>query len=326
MIDRKKETSKIQIKDVKEVLRDFFDVKNSPDDDESLMELFQEKSVGKFNELDKIEREYLIEDRYPGKSIIEESMTLLRDVNGITQLNQFFDCVSKEKDDFLDLREDLDSVLNFFEGAQKGIFKSACEVTDLYNANKNYINNEELMEKANKINQIIAMPQPFSSIHHLPELYDNFNKLHQDILEKEAEPIMKGIKEDLKHVLDELDSDELKHEFGETFQNRFLELENKLKNSRKISDIRGIHDESYLLSSKCTGKINEFKDKNIENGDGEKGQGWEPKPKRKDLNIRNISKSRITIKNLEDIDEFLESLKEKLEEELEEDTVINLKI
>lgn len=327
LIDRKKETSKLQIKDVKEVLRDCFDVKNSPEEDESLMELFQNKSVSKFNELEKIEREYLIEDRYPGKVIIEKSITLLRDVNGIKQLNQFFDSVSKQKDDFLDMGENLDSVLNFFEGAQKNIFKKACEVTDLYHANKNYINNKELMERADRIEEIIMMSYPFSSIHQLPELYDNFNRFHQEILNKEAEPIRNGIKEDLNHVLEELDSDEIKHEFEETFQNRFLELENKLNNSQRISDIRGIHDESYFLSSKCIGEINGFKEKMVKNnGDIEKGHEREPKPKQKELSIRNISKSRITIKKEEDIDEFLESLREKLKAELEEDTIINLKI
>ena len=101
LIDKKKETSKIKIKDVKEVLRDFFEVAHSPEEDENVMELFQDKSTIKSNQLEKIEREYLIEDRYPGKMIIKKSITLLRDVNGITQLNQFFDYVSEQKDEFL---------------------------------------------------------------------------------------------------------------------------------------------------------------------------------------------------------------------------------
>ena len=101
-------------------------------------------------------------------------------------------------------------------------------MTDLYNDNKNYIDNSELMEIANKIKKIIDMDNPFSHIHKLPELYTKFNNLHQAILEKEAEPIRKGIEDDLKQVLEELDSDELKNEFESILKNRFQELKNKL--------------------------------------------------------------------------------------------------
>ena len=177
---------------MKEVLRDFFDVVHSPDDDENLMELFQDKSTIRFNEIEKIEIEYQFEDRYPGKSY-RKSKDTLRDVNNITSLNQFFDLFSEHKNDFLDLAENLDSVLNFFEGTQKDIFKIACEVIDRYNDNKNYIDNSELMEIANNIKNIIEMNNPFSHIHELPELYNNFDNLHQVILETESEPIKKSI-------------------------------------------------------------------------------------------------------------------------------------
>lgn len=328
LIDKKKEPKGPQIKIVKEVLRDFFEVAHSPEDTDNLMELLQAKSANKFRELQDIEREYLLEERYPGKTTIQESLTLLRDVNGINQLNQFFDFVSEHKDEFLDLGDDLESILNFFNGTQKDIFRRAYEVTDLYNDNKNYIDNEELMEMAKNIKRIIEMPYPFSHIHELPELYDKFNNLHQAILEKEEEPIRKGLEEDLKHVLEELDSQELENKFGAIIQNRFHELENKLNNSQKISDIHGIQNESYHLVNRCNREINAFKEEIAEDIHKDKGKGtnsFKPTPKKKNINIRNISKTRI-IKNEDDIDEFLESLKAKLKEELEEDTIINLRI
>ena len=64
---------------------------------------------------------------------------------------------------------------------------------------------------------------------------------------------------DFKHVLEELDSNELKEKFEITFKNRFQELENKLNNSQDISVIRGILDESYLLSNKCIRKLMNLK-------------------------------------------------------------------
>ncbi len=331
LIDKKRETKPIKIKDVKDVLRDFFEVVHSPDDDENLMELFHDKSIIRFNEIEKIEIEYLLEDRYPGKLIIAKSKDLLRDVNNINSLNQFFDFVSEHKDNFLDIAEDLDSVLNFFTNTQKDIFRIACEVTDRYNDNKNYIDNSELMDIANHIIKIIEMSTPFSHIHELPELCSNFDNLHQVILKNESEPIKKDIDADLIHVLEELDTDKLKEKFGVIIKKRFSELENKLINSQEISVIRGIHDESYLLSNKCIEEINEFKDVIDKEKDGNGKGKYRESDKhpliKKDLNLRNISsETRITIRKDDDIDKFLESLRKKLKEELGEDTVIILRI
>lgn len=320
LIDKKKEIDKKKIKAVKDVLKDFFKVTHTPEDAEALMELFQDKSTILFHELEDIEREYMQEDRYPGRKIIQESKDKLRDVNGIKNINQFFDYVYKDRDDFLEMGDDLESVLNFFKGAQKEIFRRACAVVDLYQSNKNYIDQDELLENANNIQLIIEMPHPYSHIHELPKLYDDFDNLHQDILEKEVEDIKKAIEDDLSHVLEELDSAELKGKFEDDFINRFQELDNKLSSSQKISDVRGIRDESYLLHNRCIDEVSQFKSR---------GKGVPPTSpihKKKDLHIRNISKARITIKKEEDIDKFLDSLRKKLIEELEEGAEINLRI
>lgn len=41
------------IKNAKEILKEFFGVPNTPDDDETLMEIFQDKSQIKYNEIEK---------------------------------------------------------------------------------------------------------------------------------------------------------------------------------------------------------------------------------------------------------------------------------
>ena len=332
LIDKKIVPSTIKIKEVKDILKDFFDVVHSPDDDEDLMELFQDKSIIRFNEIEKIKIEYQLENRYPGEKVITESKDLLRDVNNITSVNQFFDFIIEHKNDFLDIAEDLDSVLNFFNGTQKDIFKIACETKDWYNNNKNFIDNSKLREIADDINNIIEMPNPFSHIHELPELYSKFDSLYQVILKNEFEPIKKSIDADLEHVLEELNSDSrLKGEFEVSFREKFYELESKLNNSQDISVIRGIFDESYFLSIKCIKKINKFKeeiDKDNDEKEKKKDKGLDKHTiVKKDINLRSISpEARITIKKDNDIDKWLESIRKKLKEELGEDTVITLRI
>ncbi len=328
LIDKKQDTKPRQIKDVKEVLRDFFDVVHTTDDDEALMELFQDKSTIRLTKIDKIELEYKIEERYPGKLVIEEAKDLLRDVTAINSLNQFYDFVSEHRENFLDVSEDLESVLNFFEGTQKDIFKNACENIDLYNKNKNFIKDAELKKIDGEIRNIIEMPSPFSHIHELPELYDEFDSLHQTILENESEPIKHSIKTDLNHILEELDTEELKEEFEEKFKQRFRELEDKLINSQEISVIKGIREESTNLVMGCLSEVDQFREE-IGNDGGEVSGPTTPKPKKKKkyLNIKNISHTnRLSIKNEEDIDYFVENLRKELKKELEYNDEIDLSI
>lgn len=328
LIDKKQDTKPRQIKDVKEVLRDFFDVVHTTDDDEALMEIFQDKSTIRLNQIKEIELEYKIEERYPGKVVIEESKDILRDVTAINSLNQFFDFVSENREDFLGIAEELESVLNFFEGSQKDIFKKACEATDLYNKNKNFIKDAELKIIDGQIRNIIEMPSPFSHIHELPELYDNFDNLHQTILENESEPIKQSINTDLRHVLEELDSDELKEEFEETFKQRFHELEDKLMNSQEISVIKGIREESNNLVNECLSEVVEIEpEPSNGNDNGTEKITSKPKKKKKYLNIKTISHTtRLSIKNEDDIDYFVENLRNELKKELEDNDEIDLSI
>lgn len=324
LLDKKKVPKGPQIKIVKELLRDFFEVAHSPEDTDDLMELFQAKSLLMFNKLEDIEREYIMEERYPGRNVIQKSEDILRDVNGIKNINQFFDYVYNNRDDFLDLGDDLDSVLNFFKGTQKEIFRRACAVIDLYQSNKNFIDQNELVENANNIQRIIEMPHPYSHIHELPKLYNDFDKLHLNILEKEVEYIKNAIEDDLSHVLEEIDSEELKAKFEVSFRGQFQELEDKLNNSQKISEVRGIRDQSDILHDRFIDAINSFKDELDEPDDGDKGKGI--KSIKKNLKLRDISKRRIIIKKEEDIEMFLDSLRKKLIEELEEGAEINLRM
>ena len=331
LIDKKTDTSEDKIKIVKDVLRDFFDEMHSTNDDEALMELFQDKAKIKLDTIEKVEVQYQFEERYPGKEIIIEAKELLMDVAAIKSLVPFYEFVFTRQNEFLRLGEELDSVLSFFKGKQKDYFKMACEVTDLYNENKNYIDNQELSDIANQIAMIINMPRPFSDIQKLPLLIDNFDSLHKAILENESEPIRKDIESDLSQILNELDTNEVKEEFEEQFKNNFHEIETKLMESQKISEIRGKRDESYFLSKKCREKIKQFKQnippKNDDTETIENETFDEPVIVEKDLELRNISsKTNITIKKEDDIDNFLESLRKKLKEELDDNTVINLRI
>lgn len=327
LIDRKEVIDSRKIKDVKEVLKELLAIPNIPEDEETLMDTFKNRSNHKLNDINQLLTQYEIESRYPGKNVILNSKELLQEVNYIDSPTEFFNYVSKHKDDFLDIREDLRDIIDFFKN-QKNFFKTACELEDLYNKDKNYIEDPNLIETAENLKKIIIMPNPYSNIPKLPELCSKFIEMHQAILENKARPIKQEIGDDLGHILEELDSSELKQEFESKFTARFEELNNKLINCREISAIPGIQNENEILMTRCMDEIEAFNKKLAEIQTPEDvNVPAGPKIIKKNLTIKSISsKPRITIKKEEDIDNFLEELRKKLKDELGEDTVINLKI
>lgn len=324
LIDRKDVPDINKIKDVKEVLKELYAIPNTPDDEETLMELFKEKSSEKLIEINRLLTQYEIESRYPGKDVLLDSKELIREGNNIDSAYEFFNYVSKHKDDFLDIGDDLKDVIDFFK-IQKGFFKTACELEVLFNKDKNYIDDPDLIETVENIKQIIEMPNPYYNIKKLPELCSNFNQKHQSILKSQADPAKNKIDNNRSYVLEELDSDDLKNEFESKFIVRFDELNDKLACCLEISSIPGIENETSMLTDKCIDEIGKFKRRRAEEeGSGENNEPEETIIK---VDIKNIAPtSIITIKKEEDIDEFLEKLRQKLKGELKKDTIINLKI
>ena len=91
---------------------------------------------------------------------------------------------------------------------------TGCEMIDLFDKDKNFIEDSILIRIADEIENIIQMHYPYSHIQKLPELADKFKILHQRILDEEKESIMQDISDNLIEVKDELNSLKLEDKFG----------------------------------------------------------------------------------------------------------------
>ena len=100
LIDKKADTEIDDIKNAKDILKEFFDVPNIRDDDETIMEIFQDKSQLRYHEIEKIIVEYQLESRYPGKNVISKSKELLQDINNTNSLKEFFNYLQENKNRF----------------------------------------------------------------------------------------------------------------------------------------------------------------------------------------------------------------------------------
>ena len=322
------------IKTVKEVLKEVYDLPISYDNDERIMDEFKRVNKLKLGLIEDCLLEFRISDKYPGKSILEESKELFNDANSKKNISQFYKFVSQNSDEFLDLADELGPVLSFFQGSQKVIFTDACNVYNVFEENRNLVNDSDLSEIASKINKIICMPSPYSFIKDLPDLNKQFNDRFDEILEDKKAIILNGINSDLESVIIRLTDNGLKEKFCSKINSRFESLKDKLNSEKNIAIINGITTESENLKKIFIDEINEFigteppvSPPGPETGRQPEGGTTTKGIIEKDVDITIITKNpKVKFESEEEIDEFIDNLKSKLKEELKDANIINLKL
>ena len=320
---------------VKEVLKEVYDLPINYDNDERIMDQFKRVNKLKLDLIDSCLFEFKISDKYPGKSILEKSRELFNDANSKKNISQFYNFVSENSDNFLYLADDLGPVLSFFQGSQKSIFKESCNVYEVFEENKNLVNDSTLSEIAAKINKIISMPSPYSLIKDLPDLNKLFNERFDEILEDKKTIILNGINSDLESVMLRLTDEGLKSRFAEKFNAMFDSLKNKLSSEKNIAIINGITTESENLKENFINEIDNsiiiISDPPVEDPPVDDPPVDDlpvsPDITEKDIDIKKIALStKVKFESEEKIDEFIEKLKSKLKEELKGVDIINLKL
>lgn len=309
-------------KATKTVYKVLFNTSIQTDNDEKIMMDFKYKVEDKLKNINDCLTEFKHLDIYPGKKTLIEAQELLINVKGNKGMEQFYKYVFNHEDDLLDMAEELDPVLQFFNGNQKSIFKEAYDTYQQYVENKNLLSNSKLEECAGSIKRILDMPSPYSSIKDLPGLCDEYQTEIKHILDLEKEPVKNDISNALNSTVKYLNDSKLedKDSMFERINKSFKNLEKKLINASNIAVIKGITDEAYNVSSDYIDLIDETV---TPIGGGVD----EPPINEIDLNLVSIaSASKIKIKKQEDIDELVSLIKSKLEEKLDENTVINLKL
>ena len=314
LVSEKEVIDSSKIRKVKEVLKEVYSLNLTHDNDERIMDEFKRVNTSKIEEIDKCLLEFRISTKYPGKSILEESKELFNDANNKKSTLQFYNYVSDNDEEFLDLADDLDPVLAFFNGSQKAIFDESCEVYKVYGENINLINDSDLSDVASEIDRIISMPNPYSNIRKLPELNNKFTTHFDEILEDKKTIILNGIKEDYESIKLRLNTDELKAKFENKFISEFDSLKNKLDSEKNIAIIDGITIESENLKNNCIHEIDSFINPIT-------------LPVEVDVDIKTITLSpKVKIESEDQIDEFLQKVKTELKNKLENADIINLKL
>lgn len=160
----------VKMKSVRELLREFFDVMDVPDDEDGLVAFI----IKKFEELkthyEDLNQRYTTGRKYPDQGKVKQAMQLAVDVLSQKKDNiALIDRVLKLEDPLFDSKEDLQAVEGFFKN-QVQVFDAAAQMEENLRNELDYLSHEPAANDAlNKIRLIVTVQGGFS-YQKIPEL------------------------------------------------------------------------------------------------------------------------------------------------------------
>lgn len=339
-------------KAVRDVMKEVFNTTVSTEDEDSIMKDFKRSSSNMINEMDKLEVYYKQYD-YPGKNVIDTGKRLLKSVIQISGALEFFSYVSKYRETFFDMAEDYEPVKTFFNGEQQNIFKRSLDMLAIYEDSKTYIVDRELEEVIEKMRSILKQDKPYKNIPQLPELRERFMERYSNILEEQSEPVRDSIKQDRSRVLEVLNTKSYKDEKLTRYTKAFDELLDGAEKCNNISTLRSFADKAEALKLRLLNEMTEEdnriaqevakrlkleqekrKEEAGKRGEEVKAEAFIEDVKQefkvrttKNISIKTVAKTASwRLESSEDIEKYLDILRENLMKEIKEDTIINIEL
>lgn len=343
--------SDVQKKAVRTIMKELFGVAPTADDEDTMMSEFQRYCGRDIIMIERMEPQYQT-CAYPGKSVLNTGKKLLNNLQQITDPLEFFKEVSDEKGDLLDFADDFEQVQKFFDGEQRGIFYDSVESLKIYDDSKTYIVNAELEAVVRQMRTILQMENPYKEIRKLPELRENFSALYGNILETQSAPVENAIRDDLSRVLEVLNKKPYKDEKQRGYMERFDELLSEAEHCNNVSVLRSYQDKSDALKIRLLDEMAaedkrlaevaaakaEAERKRLEEEARKRGENVpavQPKAEQpvfkvrttKNLSIKTVARvASWRLESAEDVDKYLNALRQNLLKEIADDSILNVEL
>lgn len=317
------------INDLKSVARNAFNVINLRDDEDGMVEDFKKDCLqNTLNKLNRIAGYYYASGsnyQYPGQDVKDEATNLIERLLKIRDVGEFFKEVSNSKDEFIALAPKIEMVFDFFNGTQKEQFDEAKKIITIYDNNKDYADKtDELLNVVNKMVSILTSKEPYSEIHELPTLRKDLIDILTNIYDVKSKPIIKMIDDTIEYIENEVKNAEIDAEFGKPYIDTCKSVISTLERSNELKDIFAQQTRIDQLKDRFINALEYEKSK--KNATDEIGEVKEEKIVRRTI-IRtdSLMNHSYEINSKEDIDKYVEELRDKLLKEFEKNNNLTIR-
>lgn len=342
-----------QKKAVRTIMKELFNVLPTAEDEDTMMSEFRRHCERTIASIDRLEPRYQLY-AYPGRQVLAEGKKLMSSLLQINAPLEFFKEVSDGQDELLDFGEDFEPVQKFFSpnSEQEQIFRRALDMLGIYDDSKTYIVNTALEDVVRQMRSIVGMKTPYREIPKLPELREKFMTLYDEILEEQSAPVVKAIKDDRNRVLEVLNDKPYKDAKHRGYMERFEELLDGAVHCNNVSVLRSYQDKSDALKIRLLNEMvdednrlaqqalaqAEAEQKRLEEEARKRGETVTvPQPKvqqptvkvrtTKNLSIKTVARAASwRLESAEDVDKYLDALRQSLLKELADDSIVNVEL
>ena len=299
-------------------LREYLGAMDIPSDENGLIGFVLNTFETKREHYKQLLDNFYAHNSYPEKEKMEEALELMN-----TILDQRKDNVAllkgmvQHQDDLLDLSEDMEEIEMFFK-AQQLVFDTARKFLTNISRERDYLSADTDAQSAvSTISNILSMPKPYGRIGELPELMQKVKTAYAALLDMKREEVNENIRQCMQDVHqlagEARDAETLLRQADDHFAAKREEV----KTASSLTDLDAMS--MQLLSYKDTicRRMEALHDTPQPNPSAQGGDS--PAPHR--LNIKTMRRYDLcSIKRLnskEDIDHYIESIREKLYRALE---------
>lgn len=333
LMEQRKRVSDREKKAVRGVMKELFGVASLVDDEDVIMRNFCASAKDMIGAIEKLEGNYR-ECAYPGREVLSRGKALLRDSLQPLSTAEFFAEVTKKQDDYLDFAEDFELVKTFFGGGQREIFKRAVDMLAIYDDSKTYIVDQELEEVVAKMRDIVRQDKPYANIPRLPELREKFTDIYNEILDKEAGPVLRSIESDRDRVLTVLRDKEYAAQYSAKYRAQFDEIKEGAEHCNNVSQLRSYADKAEALKIRLLNEM-DARDATLAAKRQAEQQpadtaGEEPPAPVKTRKVKNVSMKKVVgtsswrLENREDVERCVGELRAALLAQMDGDDIVNI--
>ena len=191
-ISKRQVVTAIKMKAAKELLRDYFDVMDVPEDEDGLVAFIVKRFEAQKAHYEELLQRYSSGRRYPDKPKVQQAIQLTTEILSQQKDNiALIDGLLKKEDALLDSKEDLQAVEGFFK-TQVQVFDAAAQMEESLRNELDYLSHEpEANDALNKIRLVVAVQGGFSykKIPELNSLMQTVRAGHERLLAEKREEV-----------------------------------------------------------------------------------------------------------------------------------------
>lgn len=315
-ISIRQSVSKAKMKECRDFMRDYFDVMDIPEDEDSLMACI----IQKFSE----QKDYYVallgnyeHKQYPDMAVVEHAVSLMNDVLSQQKDNiALVDCVIRKEDALYDSKDAMQNVEAFFKSQVK-VYDEADRLLDDLAHELDYLSYEEEAQKAlNRVRLLLRVNGKFDykCIPELNTLMMTVHEGHNRLLEAKREELFEIVRQCMEAIHTAAEEQSDCKNIINTADTFYTEKKQRIGELKSLALLDGLVPMMLTYKDDTCAKIDFLKKPKEEVCDPQNHYGGENTAPKKIIKAmqRQIVFPAKTLQSEADIDAYVEAMREQL--------------